>query len=644
MKKIATLITLLILALIPIGVLAGPASPIGVIVKHPNDVVNCSPTDVVTVENVPTGYHVTYSIKFDGNDQPVGTGDLTGSSVSIPIPYPDSSTWTNHQITVLVATDIIQDGTQKVEELNNATWVVTCEPLPLIKTTKTADPVEVTAPGGTVAFTVVVENKSSPGVAVTLTSLIDDIYGNILNLTNEGGTAKPEISTTCTLPQIIQPGNSYTCSFSAMVSGDVGYTETDTVSAYANDDAGHRVCDDDDATVTVVEPPPAIDVTKTADPVEVNAPGGPVTFTVVVENQSSPTDPVTITSLTDDIYGNLLDLTDEGGTAKPETSTTCTLPQLILPGGIYTCTFSATVSGDVGHTETDTVTASGTDNEGTPVSDFDDATVTVIAQLRYHLYFPLISNEPPGFCRGAGSFGVTIGFEDLPVTGNIDYDYNDWITDIQGEFTCDPTPDLIRRMDLTFTPQARGAEFNHAFHFRIPPNTFAGNGTATLNIYDQGHNLLSSSPMAFVGSADTDITVFPMTSDVFPPMTNTTEGVPPIPPARTATLSIEFDTPVPFTYSPDSLNLPHGEELFFDPYLHVIDWNGDIHTGDFRLLSVPVATYLWPEERVRIFNVYQGITFMPGPPPTLDFVPFWWELPHNECVYGDGVVCHLLLP
>jgi len=239
---------------------------------------------------------------------------------------------------------------------------------------------------------------------------------------------------------------------------------------------------------------------------------------------------------------------------------------------------------------------------------------------------------------------VTIGFEDLPATGDIDYDYNDWITDIQGRPACAPgvDSDLLQSLDLTFTPQARGAEYNHVFHFRIPPNTFGSNGTATLNTFDQDHNLISSNPIPFIASADTDITIFPLTSAVFPAMTNTREGVPLIPPARTATLSIVFDTPFPFTFNKNSLDLPHGEGLFFDPYLHIIDWNGNIHVGDFRLLTVPVATYLWPEETVRIFDVYQGITFIPGTPPTLDFVRFWWELPHNECVVGDGTKCHLL--
>jgi uncharacterized repeat protein (TIGR01451 family) len=79
-----------------------------------------------------------------------------------------------------------------------------------------------------------------------------------------------------------------------------------------------------------------------------------------VRNDSA-VDTVTITSLVDSIHGNL---NGQG---------TCSVPQTILPGATYTCTFTANVS----KTETDVVTASGTDDDGNPVSDDDDATVTV---------------------------------------------------------------------------------------------------------------------------------------------------------------------------------------------------------------------------------------------------------------------------
>ena len=92
------------------------------------------------------------------------------------------------------------------------------------------------------------------------------------------------------------------------------------------------------------------------------APGENVEFTVVVTNNSVATDPVTITSLVDSIHGNL---NGQG---------TCAVPQTIQPGKSYTCKFTALVDGD----ETDRVTASGVDNENTPVSAYAEATVEMI--------------------------------------------------------------------------------------------------------------------------------------------------------------------------------------------------------------------------------------------------------------------------
>ncbi len=225
--------------------------------------------------------------------------------------------------------------------------------LPAIDVQKTVDPTSLPEPGGAVTFTVVVTNNSSPTDPVTITSLVDDIHGNL----NGQGT--------CSVPQTIQPGDSYTCEFPATVNGNAGYTETDTVTASGTDDEGTPVSDFDDATVTITPVDPVINVIKTVDPASMPEPGGPVTFTIVIENNSGPTDPVTITSLVDDIHGNL---NGQG---------TCSVPQTIQPGGSYTCEFPATVSGNAGYSETDTVTATGTDDDGTPVSDFDDATVVI---------------------------------------------------------------------------------------------------------------------------------------------------------------------------------------------------------------------------------------------------------------------------
>jgi LruC domain-containing protein len=610
MKKLAYIIIIIVLALVPSGVLAGSFTVFGVTVTVPDSYTSCAPADEIVFSGVAPNTVEYGFFRFDAATNlmvPLATGTLTADG-SVPFPYPSTITGS---MTFVVSVKVVRPNGTWLK--GQGQWTVTCEPPPDIEVTKTADPAEVVEPGGLVTFTVVVENQSSPTDPVTITSLVDNIHGNL----NGQGT--------CAVPQTIQPGDSYTCTFTATVSGDVGYSETDTVTASGSDDEGTPVSDSDDATVTVIEPPPVIVVTKTADPIQVIE-SGAVTFTVVVENQSSPTDPVTITSLVDNIHGNL---NGQG---------TCAVPQTIQPGGSYTCTFTATVSGDVGYSETDTVTASGSDNEGTPVSDSDDATVTVVGRLRY--FIPMAFRDWPG-CGAISSFGMTVGFEDLTLLGSNDYDYNDWITDIRGvlDYTAPPTCGL-ERIDLTFTPQARGAQFDHAFHFLVPAGTFASDGTATLTRYDRNGVPISTDTVAFVASADNDLTIFPRTSDVLPIMANTTEGQH-INPAMTASLSIVFETPGPFRYTAEQLTSPHGNGLFFDPYLYVYNWDGTVHAGDVRILVVPEATYLWPEETKRIYTVYEGIEFIPGSPPTIIFAAHWWEMPYNDCVYGDGLTCSL---
>src|SRR6185436_14699614 len=108
-------------------------------------------------------------------------------------------------------------------------------------------------------------------------------------------------------------------------------------------------------------------VFKTASPISLPEPGGVVTFTVRVDNTSAET--ITLTSLTDNVHGNL----DNQGT--------CAVTQTIAVGGFYQCTFSATVTGNAGDSETDTVTATAQDDENNLTTDTDTATVTIIDAL-----------------------------------------------------------------------------------------------------------------------------------------------------------------------------------------------------------------------------------------------------------------------
>jgi len=233
-----------------------------------------------------------------------------------------------------------------------------------LQVVKTATPTEVNEPGDVVQFDVAVTNTGiDPLNKVTLDEtlgLTDDIYGDITQVQGD------IVSTTCSVPQTITAVGTYTCSFTTNVTGNGGDSETDTVTASGEDDNGNNIDGSDDATVDIVDVLPAIDVTKTASPTTVlEGSGTLVTFTVVVDNDSTA-DPLTLTSLTDDIHGNL---NGQGSCATGGT---------IAVGGSYTCSFTAVVDGWAFTSETDIVTAVGEDDETNEVSDTDSATVTIL--------------------------------------------------------------------------------------------------------------------------------------------------------------------------------------------------------------------------------------------------------------------------
>ncbi len=65
----------------------------------------------------------------------------------------------------------------------------------------------------------------------------------------------------------------------------------------------------------------------------------------------------------------------------------------MAPHDTYRCSFTALVTGDDGDLVTDTVTVSGSDDDGQPVQDSDVAAVSVTA---YRLYLPLVMRDGAG--------------------------------------------------------------------------------------------------------------------------------------------------------------------------------------------------------------------------------------------------------
>jgi fimbrial isopeptide formation D2 family protein/uncharacterized repeat protein (TIGR01451 family) len=92
-----------------------------------------------------------------------------------------------------------------------------------------------------VTYTIVVENNGT--LDVNITSMVDDMFGDITLRTGS----------TCTLPQEVYIGQSYSCSFDAVITGAPGYIHVNTVNVNAIDRAGNSSNASDKAYVRVID-------------------------------------------------------------------------------------------------------------------------------------------------------------------------------------------------------------------------------------------------------------------------------------------------------------------------------------------------------------------------------------------------------
>lgn len=128
------------------------------------------------------------------------------------------------------------------------------------------------------------------------------------------------------------------------------------------------------ASVVIGGVAPTATLDKVANPKTVSEFGGPVSYGITVTN-TSPSESVTLTALTDAVGGATLDATAVTG---PITATTCSLGGVIAPGSTYQCAFTYTVgAGKPGDTVVDTATATLVDDDGDVVSPSDTETVTL---------------------------------------------------------------------------------------------------------------------------------------------------------------------------------------------------------------------------------------------------------------------------
>jgi hypothetical protein len=196
---------------------------------------------------------------------------------------------------------------------------------------------------------------------------------------------------------------------------------------------------------------------------------------------------------------------------------------------------------------------------------------------------------------------TTVAFEDEPADAT-DWDYNDWVADIDvlaKYFGTASDMDLVS-MEFTVIPQAKIAGYIHVMH--LGEDIFECDGEYQL--YHDG-SLVESGD--YYGQLGIDVVLVPNTGS-----------------ANTAQLFINFEGPCAFDFDAyDPYTTFHGEGLFFDPYLYVTNTDDEVHQGDVRMLTVP-ADWQWVEDDgTPIWEVYLKVgeaVDESGPV----FTPYWW--------------------
>lgn len=124
-----------------------------------------------------------------------------------------------------------------------------------------------------------------------------------------------------------------------------------------------------------------VTVTLTAVPETLPEPGGLVTFTIRVASDELLA--VTITSLTDNLLG---DLDGEGS---------CQTPQSLSANDEYACTYIGSVSGVDGEDVTRSVTVIGEDQLDVSFERNGQTAVTMTPPVRWDVYLPILSSSLP---------------------------------------------------------------------------------------------------------------------------------------------------------------------------------------------------------------------------------------------------------
>lgn len=224
-----------------------------------------------------------------------------------------------------------------------------------LRVTATAAPLNVPESGGAVTFALQIQNTSKVD-AVTITAVTSSQAGAV-----GSGCLSP-------LPVLLAPGATLACNVTRTILGNTGAVSSQHFTASGLDDDGVAVSDDVTMAIGIIDTPSAIKVVQLTTPNSIAEPGGTVAFSIEIEN-TSLIDSITMATVQDSRYGDL------GGSCTPA------LPALLAPQQKVLCQLSRTFTGEAGTLFASTVSASGVDDDGQPVADFDLMVVEVMDVL-----------------------------------------------------------------------------------------------------------------------------------------------------------------------------------------------------------------------------------------------------------------------
>ncbi|MGD8750909.1 MAG: hypothetical protein PVG14_05775, partial [Anaerolineales bacterium] len=273
--------------------------------------------------------------------------DSITSSATYTCVYSETiSGFAGDTITNSVTVQAVDDEGNSTENTDN-TGVIIFDSFPIIQVTKSAGSDAVPEPGAVVPFAIFVENLS--GEPITITNIIDDKFGS-LNLD-------------CLIPELIPIDGNFTCNITRSVTGNAGVVHENTVAVTAVDEQGNRVSDTDHASVSVMDLPPLINVTQFPEINLLPEPGGLVTYTVNVHNNS--VEDLVLVALVDNQFGNL----NEKGN--------CSTGVTITVGTSYSCRHTGFAAGNAGQVFSNLVTATVEDDELNSAGGSASATVNI---------------------------------------------------------------------------------------------------------------------------------------------------------------------------------------------------------------------------------------------------------------------------